>query len=50
MDVMEHDARAVRGERPFVLTNCLTGDGLAEVIDQISPVVQLYRPASPIAP
>jgi urease accessory protein len=50
LDVMEHDARAVRGERPFVLTNCLTGDGLAEVIDQISSVVQLQRPASPIAP
>jgi urease accessory protein len=50
LEVMERDAREVRGERPFVLTNCLTGDGLAEVIDQISPVVQLYRPASPIAP
>jgi urease accessory protein len=50
LDVMERDARAVRGERPFVLTNCLTGEGLAEVIDEISPVVQLHRPASPIAP
>jgi urease accessory protein len=50
LDVMESDARAVRGQRPFLLTNCLTGDGLAEVIDQVSPVVQLYRPASPIAP
>jgi urease accessory protein len=49
LDVMVHDARVVRGERPFVLTNCLTGHGLADVIDQISPVVQLYRPASPIA-
>ena len=46
LDVMERDARAVRGERPFVLTNCFTGDGLAEVIDHISPVLHLYRPAS----
>ena len=46
LDVMERDARAVRGERPFVLTNCFTGDGLAEVTDQISPVLHLYRPAS----
>lgn len=50
LDVMERDARAVRGERPFVLTNCLTGDGLAEVIDQISPVMHLHGRASPIAP
>ena len=48
--VMERDARAVRGERPFVLTNCLTGAGLADVIDRISPVVQLHRPPSPVAP
>jgi urease accessory protein len=46
LDVMEHDARAVRGERPFVLTNCLTGYGLAEVIRQISPIMGLYHPAS----
>jgi len=50
LEVMEHDARAVRGERPFVLTNCLTGHGLAEVIGRISPVVQLHRPASLSAP
>ena len=48
LDVMERDAGAVRGERPFVLTNCFTGDGLDEVIHQISPVLHLYRPASSI--
>jgi urease accessory protein len=31
IDVMDRDARSVRGERPFVFTNCFTGDGLAEV-------------------
>jgi urease accessory protein len=50
LDVMQRDARAVRGERPFVLTNCLTGDGLAAVIDHISPIMRQYRPASPIEP
>ena len=50
LDVMARDARSVRGERPFVLTNCLTGDGLAEVVEQISPLVSLHRPGSPIAP
>ena len=48
LDVMERDARTVRGERPFVLTNCFTGDGLDEVIHQISPVLHLYPPASSI--
>jgi urease accessory protein len=48
LGVMERDARAVRGERAFVFTNCFTGYGLAEVIDEISPVIHLHRPASPI--
>jgi urease accessory protein len=39
VDVMGRDARAVRAERPFVLTNCFTGDGLNEVTDRISEVI-----------
>ena len=46
LDVMERDARAVRGARPFVLTNCFTGDGLAEVLGQISPIIRRHRAAS----
>lgn len=48
LDVMERDARAVRGGRPFVLTNCFTGDGLAEVMHAISPVMHRHRVASSI--
>jgi urease accessory protein len=48
LNVMERDARAVRGERPFVLTNCFTGEGLGEVIDRISPVIHLHRSPSEI--
>ncbi len=48
LDVMERDARTVRGERPFVLTNCFTGEGLAEVIDRIASVIGVHRPASPV--
>jgi urease accessory protein len=33
--VMEHDARRMRGERPFVFTNLKTGEGLQGVIDFI---------------
>lgn len=37
--VMARDARAVRGERPFVFTNCFTGEGLPEVLERIDDVV-----------
>jgi urease accessory protein len=39
LEVMDRDARAVRGERPFVFTNCFTGEGLAEVAGRIEHVV-----------
>ncbi|MGI9213386.1 MAG: urease accessory protein UreG [Methylococcaceae bacterium] len=32
LDVMERDARKMRGERPFVFTNLKTGEGLDQVI------------------
>jgi urease accessory protein len=39
LEVMARDARAVRGQRPFVLTNCFTGEGLQYVTAQISDVI-----------
>jgi len=39
LHVMESDARAARGERPFVFTNCFTGDGVDEIVHRIQPVV-----------
>jgi urease accessory protein len=33
LEVMDRDARRMRGDRPFVFTNLKTGQGLAEVID-----------------
>ena len=35
LDVMDRDARKMRGERPFVFTNLKAGDGLQTVIDFI---------------
>ena len=32
LEVMDRDARKMRGDRPFVFTNLKTGTGLAEVI------------------
>jgi urease accessory protein len=39
LQVMEIDARAARAERPFVFTNCFTGEGLDEVVHRIQPVM-----------
>jgi urease accessory protein len=39
VDVMARDARAVRNGRPFVLTNCFTGDGLGEVSNRIDEII-----------
>lgn len=35
LDVMDRDAKKMRGEKPFVFTNLIRGDGLQEVIDFI---------------
>jgi urease accessory protein len=39
LQVMERDARAARGGRPFVFTNCFTGEGVDEVVHHIEAVV-----------
>ena len=36
LDVMERDAKKMRGTRPFVFTNMRTGEGLATVTDFIT--------------
>src|SRR5437660_10605248 len=36
LEVMDRDARRMRGERPFVFTNLKTGDGLDRVVDFIA--------------
>jgi len=35
LKVMEDDSRAMRKGRPFVFTNCKTGEGIEELIDMI---------------
>ena len=35
LEVMERDAKKMRGDRPFVFTNLKTGQGLSDVIDFI---------------
>jgi urease accessory protein len=45
LHVMARDAEAVRGGRPFVFTNCFTGEGLAQVVNRIAPVIRMHWPA-----
>lgn len=35
LDVMESDTKVVRGNRPYVMTNCKTGEGVIELVDMI---------------
>src|SRR6202023_1094975 len=35
LEVMDRDARRMRGERPFLFTNLKTGDGLDRIVDFI---------------
>ena len=32
---MREDSKAMRGEKPFVMTNCFTGEGIQELTDLI---------------
>ena len=34
-EVMESDTKVVRGNRPYVMTNCKTGEGVVELVDMI---------------
>ena len=35
LDVMREDSKAMRGDKPFVLTNCFTGEGIEELTEMI---------------
>ncbi len=41
LEVMERDARLVRSGKPFIFTNCLTGEGLRDVANHIEQVMQV---------
>ena len=35
LEVMDADSRLMRGDKPFVFTNCLTGEGITDVVTLI---------------
>ena len=45
LQVMERDARAARVERPFVFTNCFTGEGVDEIVRRVQSAVAQAVPA-----
>jgi urease accessory protein len=47
LEVMDTDAKRMRGERPFVFTNLKTGHGLTSIIDFIEREGLLGRRADP---
>jgi len=47
LEVMERDARRMRGEKPFVFTNLKTGTGLADVASFVIREGLLDRPREP---
>jgi urease accessory protein len=48
LEVMKHDSQKMRGEKPFVFTNCKTGEGIQELVHLIRENVlfDLQLPAS----
>jgi len=35
LEVMDHDARMMRGDKPFLFTNCKTGEGILALVERI---------------
>ena len=35
LEVMRRDSQAMRGDKPFVFTNCFTGEGIDTLVDLI---------------
>jgi len=35
LDVMDRDSRMMRGSKPFLFTNCKTGEGIPELVELI---------------
>jgi urease accessory protein len=46
---MERDAKAVRGDKPYVLVNCKTGQGIAQVTEHIIRDILFESPPKTIA-
>ena len=46
LEVMESDSRLMRGTKPFVFTNCLTGEGIVDLLSLLRRDVLFDLPPS----
>ena len=49
LEVMESDSRLTRGDRPFVFTNCLTGEGITDLLSLLRRDVLFELPPSRVS-
>ena len=49
LDVMESDTKVVRGNRPYILTNCKTGHGIEALVDMIEHMFLFAHKPSALA-
>lgn len=49
LKIMERDAKLVRGSKPFVFVNCITGEGISEVAEHIIRDVLFESPPKTVA-
>jgi urease accessory protein len=49
LEVMDADSRLVRGGKPFVFTNCLTGDGIDGLLSLMGRDMLFDLPPSPLS-
>ncbi|PTR24969.1 urease accessory protein [Rhodococcus sp. OK519] len=47
LGVMAHDSALMRNGKPFIFTNCMTGQGISDVVDQIVHGVLFDSPGTP---
>ena len=43
---MERDSRLMRGDKPFLFTNCKTGEGIAALVELIRNGLPVRPPAA----
>lgn len=46
LGVMRRDSKTMRGDRPFIFTNCMTGEGIDELVDMICRQALFEEPTS----
>ncbi len=44
LEVMDHDSKLMRPGKPFVFTNCMTGEGIDELVSLIKAMALFDHP------